>query len=122
MTDPRQDLGRRAEDMAVEYLRRRGHVILARNVRSRSGELDLVTACGQTVVFVEVRSKRSDRFGRAVESIDRRKRQKIIHAAARYLGRARLDERPIRFDVIGIDWRGGTPEIDHIENAFEVDS
>lgn len=122
MSDSRQDLGRRAEEAAADYLRRRRHVIIARNVRSRSGELDLVTACEDTVVFVEVRSRSSHRFGCGIESIDRRKRRKIIQAAAQYLARHGLEERKIRFDVIGIEWRDGTPEIDHIENAFEVDS
>lgn len=122
MSDSRQDLGRRAEEAAADYLQRRRHVILARNVRSRSGELDLVTACEDTVVFVEVRSRSSHRFGCGIESIDRRKRWKIIQAAAQYLARHGLEERKIRFDVIGIEWRDGTPKIDHIENAFEVDS
>ena len=93
MSDSRQDLGRRAEDAAADYLRRRRHVIIARNVRSRFGELDLVTACEDTVVFVEVRSRSNHRFGCGIESIDRRKRRKIIQAAAQYLARHGLEEQ-----------------------------
>jgi putative endonuclease len=116
----RRDLGRRAEEAAVEYLRQRRHVVVGRNVRSRFGELDLITTCGDTLVFVEVRSKSALRFGRAIETIDRRKRLRIARLAEHYLMRNHLEERRVRFDVIGVTWRDDIPEIDHIENAFEV--
>lgn len=121
MSERRQELGRRAEDAAAEYLRQRRYVILARNVRSRFGEIDLVTAQGSTLVFVEVRSRSSDRFGSGIESIDRRKRRRIVRMAALYLAQQGLEERAVRFDVIGVDWSDGTARIDHVENAFAVD-
>jgi putative endonuclease len=114
---PRPDLaqgatGPRAEALAADYLARRGLTIVGRNFRTRFGEIDLIARDGRTLVFVEVRLRRSLRFGGAVESISAAKRERMIAAANGYLATLGR-EPPCRFDAIlmqhldgaGIDWR-----------------
>jgi len=104
--------GAHAEALAADYLMRQGLTIVARNFRTRFGEIDLIACDGRTLVFVEVRLRRSTRFGGAVESITARKRARLVAAANGYLsGIGR--EPPCRFDAIlmrsldpqTIDWR-----------------
>ena len=98
MTTP----GARAEALAAEYLMRQGLAIVARNFRTRFGEIDLIARDGRTLVFVEVRMRRSTGYGGAAESITPRKRARLVAAANGYLallGR----EPPCRFDAILMD-------------------
>lgn len=114
---PRPDLaqgatGPRAEALAADYLARRGLTIVGRNFRTRFGEIDLIARDGRTLVFVEVRMRRSLRFGGAVESISAAKRERMIAAANGYLATLGR-EPPCRFDAVlmqrldgaSIDWR-----------------
>jgi putative endonuclease len=111
--------GRDAEGLAAAYLEGRGFRILDRNVRTFAGELDLVAEHAGTLVFVEVRSRSGDRFGSALESVDGRKRARLTRAALAYAVRHRRSEARMRFDVIGVEWRGdGEARVDHVENAF----
>ena len=104
--------GARAEALAAAYLVRQGLAIVARNFRTRAGEIDLVARDGRVLVFVEVRLRRSANFGGAVESITATKRARLVAAANAYLARLGR-EPPCRFDAIlmssldpsAIDWR-----------------
>jgi putative endonuclease len=116
----RIERGRDGEDLAWDHLRRAGYRLVARNVRSRFGEIDLVVERGDTLVFVEVRSRAGSRFGAPLESIDGRKRRQVARLAADFLARRRLDDRRARFDVVAVEWQDGAPKVDHVENAFEV--
>jgi putative endonuclease len=115
-------LGQRSEDLAERFLRARGYVIVARNYRCTYGELDLVAEDRETVVFVEVRSQSSPLFGEAVESVTLRKQRQIVKAASHYVLRYGVENRPLRFDVVGIRWVDGTPQLTHIPGAFELPS
>jgi putative endonuclease len=104
--------GARAEALAAAYLMRRGLTIVGRNFRTRFGEIDLVARDGATLVFIEVRMRRSARYGGAVESITAAKRARLVAAARGYL--ATLSNEPAcRFDAIlmqglepnAIEWR-----------------
>jgi len=97
----RQRDGAAAEALAAAYLERQGLAILARNYRCRGGEIDLVAREGATLVFVEVRLRRSTRFGGAGASVDARKRARILTAARHYLG-ARA-QPACRCDVLALD-------------------
>jgi putative endonuclease len=104
--DRRRALGRRGEDLAAAHLAGLGYEILGRNVRTRFGELDIVARDGATLVFVEVRSRRGDHLGSPEESVDARKREKLVSLAEAYL--ATLDE-PLpncRIDVVVVEFRG----------------
>jgi len=104
--------GVRAEALAAEFLTRQGLAIVARNFRTRFGEIDLIARDGRVLVFVEVRMRRSDAFGGAVESITARKRARLVAAANGYLAMLGR-EPPCRFDAIlmhaldprTIEWR-----------------
>jgi putative endonuclease len=100
--DARRDDGPAAEAIAARHLSERGLAIVERNARSRYGEIDVVARDGETLVFVEDRLRRSDRYGGAAASITRDKRRKLVAAAGRYL--ARLPRTPpCRFDVVLLD-------------------
>ncbi len=116
----RAERGRAGEDLAWEHLRHAGYRLVARNLRSRFGEIDLVVERGDTLVFVEVRTRTGTRFGTPLESIDERKRRQVARLAASFLARRRLDDRRARFDVVAVEWQDGAPKIEHVENAFEV--
>jgi putative endonuclease len=127
--DPRRALGARGEQLAAEHLRRRGCVELARNVRTRGGEIDLIVLERRALVFVEVKTRRVSRRRAIGEQDDplrglgRRQRRGIRRLAAAWL-RDRSHRRPeaeaIRFDAIGVvvDSAGAPLRIEHIEDAF----
>jgi putative endonuclease len=109
--------GRGAEDAAAAHLEARGLKLLARNYRCRFGEIDLVMRDGDTVVFVEVRARRSSAYGGAAASITAAKREKLIAAARHYLsGRSPLPA--CRFDAVLIE--GEPPRIEWLRSAFEA--
>lgn len=107
--------GEAAESLAADFLRARGLTITERNYHCRFGEIDLVAQDGKTLVFVEVRQRRSDNLGGARESITAAKRRRLITAARHYLARRR-GAPPCRFDAVFI--RGEPAEIEWIRNAF----
>lgn len=114
-------LGRWGEEQAAEYLRKQRYRILACNWRCRYGELDLVARDGKTLCFVEVKLRRSERYGRAAEQVDGRKQQKLKQSALAYLAQNPQD-CPMRFDVIEIYAPEGRmdcpPQIFHWKDAF----
>lgn len=109
------------EALAERHLRRHGLRTVARNFHCRLGEIDLVMRDGDTTVFVEVRYRRDERFGRAVETVTAGKRLKIQRAAGIFLcRRPALASAPCRFDVVGITGRGAAPRIEWLRHAFEA--
>ncbi|HTQ37486.1 MAG TPA: YraN family protein [Pirellulales bacterium] len=118
-TKPLGYLGERA---AEKHLKRQGYKIVARGLRLRGGELDLVAVDGRCVVFVEVKTRRTMQFGRPAEAVDARKQWHITRAALFYLKRHGLLENPSRFDVVAVTWPHGAnrPTIEHFRNAFEA--
>ena len=107
--------GRRAEDLAAAYQQQRGLRVLARNYRCRFGEIDLIARDGDTLVFVEVRMRSSDRFGGAAASITAAKRAKLVRTARHYLaGVARAPA--CRFDALLVT--GAKLSLEWIKNAF----
>jgi putative endonuclease len=121
MSRARQELGKSGEDLACEELTRRGYAILARRYRRRGGELDIIARDGQTVVFVEVKTREGCEFGVGAESVTALKRRRMAAVALDYLARNRLTESPCRFDVVSIDMAEGGPRIELYQNAFDVE-
>jgi putative endonuclease len=122
-THLRHHLGRLGEDLALAHLQRLGYALVARNYRTRHGELDLIVCDRGTLVFVEVKTRRAASGGRQPwESLHARKQERVRRMAAEYLATA--DDRPwspeLRFDAIGvvIDARGRLVRLDHLEDAF----
>ena len=111
---PAQIAGGNAEDRAADYLAQRGLAIVARNYRSRLGEIDLIARDGEVLAFVEVRMRSDGHFGGALESITPGKQRRIAAAAAQFLAQFPRPPR-CRFDVIALD--GG--EIRWLQAAFD---
>jgi putative endonuclease len=118
VTTARQRLGNAGEDAACAHFERSGYRIVARNHRCRRGEVDLIAARGELLVFVEVRTRQSDAFGGPEETVNFAKRRKFILAAQDFLARWRGRERGVRFDVIAVV--GPDLRITHYENAFDA--
>ncbi|HVR42578.1 MAG TPA: YraN family protein [Thermoanaerobaculia bacterium] len=114
------DLGRAGERRAAWYLRLRGYRILARNVRFRDGELDLVVRRGRRVAFVEVKTRQQTRRGEALEAVDRPKQLRIAQLAERYCAANPLEACHLHFDVVTLFWTGWRFRIRHLEDAFVV--
>lgn len=117
-----RSLGYLGERAAEKFLKRKGYKIVARGLRVRGGELDLVAVDGRTVVFVEVKTRSSHDAGTPAEAIDARKEARMTRAAMLYLKRHSLEGYSCRFDVVAITWRDQSkqPQIEHFINAFEA--
>ena len=121
--DPRRLFGQEGEAEAERYLRRKGYRIVARNLRSSLGELDLVAEDGQVLVFIEVKTRRTEGFGGAIHAVHRQKQQKLIRLALQFLAQRHWTERSCRFDVVLLQARETTGlTVEHIQNAFELPS
>ncbi|HZJ27059.1 MAG TPA: YraN family protein [Acidimicrobiia bacterium] len=116
--DRRRALGARGEDATARRYEADGYEVLDRNWRCRDGELDLVVSRDRVLVFCEVKTRSSDRFGAPVEAVTRDKRRRIRRLAARWLDEHQLVVRELRFDVASVLATGGQLEIDVIEAAF----
>jgi putative endonuclease len=118
--DPRHTLGRRGEELAAEHLERLGYRVIARNYRTRFGELDLVATDDDVLVFCEVKTRRAG--GDPWESLGEAKRRQVRSMGRAWLSEAR--DRPrtseLRFDAIGIviDRDGALVQLEHLEGAF----
>ncbi len=113
-------LGRRGEEAAGRYLVSVGYRILERRYRTRAGEIDFIAEEGDTLVFVEVKTRSSLSFGRPAEAVDARKRSRIACAASLYLARRAAADRSCRFDVVEVlESPGVAPRIRLIRDAFE---
>jgi putative endonuclease len=121
MRETRKRLGDVGEELAARELIRRGYVVRERNWRCPEGELDIVAEQEGTLVLVEVRTRRGDRFGTPEESITPAKRAHLIAAAQAYLQVHSLEERDWRIDVVAIEMssQGALVRVDVIENAIE---
>lgn len=112
----RRERGDAAEHTARHHLEQQGLHCIETNYRCRWGEIDLVMRDRDTLVFVEVRYRNSDRFGGATASIDTGKRRKLCRAASDYLGRMHGRQPAVRFDVVAL---GPGDRIEWIDAAFE---
>src|SRR3954451_14914729 len=119
--DPRQALGRLGERLAAEHLERVGYRIVARTPRTRFGEIDLVAADDETLVFCEIKTRRAG-SGAPWEALDDRTRKQVRTMGAALLVDSRERPRPaeLRFDAVGVivDARGALVELVHLEGAF----
>ncbi len=111
------NVGSVMEERAHSFLEHQGLRLVTRNYRCRRGEIDLIMFDSETLVFVEVRYRKSSRFGTAAETVGSRKQSRLIAAAGHYLSHCHT-QPPCRFDVVGID---GNNRIEWIKNAFVLE-
>jgi putative endonuclease len=114
----------KGEQLAAHYLRKKHFRILSQNFRTRYGEIDIIARRERLLVFCEVKTRTSGKFGKAVEAITTYKREKLKKLAEIYLARHLKDSRitEIRFDVITVTFENSKPSqvsINHLENAFD---
>jgi putative endonuclease len=119
---PHLALGRRGEKLAARHLGRLGYKVLYRNFRHRDhGEIDLVCRHGEVLVFVEVKTRSREDFGRPIDAIDFKKQRRIRSGAMAWLRMLDMPDLAFRFDVVEV-LVGRPPEIRVIENAFHMPS
>ncbi len=116
----KDELGRYGEEVAARHLQAAGYAIVERNWRCGGGEIDLVARDGDVLVFVEVKTRASVRFGIPAEAVSPLKAQRIRGLAVRWLVARRPEFTEIRFDVVSVVCRaaGADAEVEHIRNAF----
>jgi len=114
-------IGKAGEEIAAKYLTRKGYQIIKQNYRCKNGEIDLIVQDGDTIVFIEVKTRRSLRFGIPQVAVDTKKQLKISAVALNYLFETDAFNSPCRFDVIAITLPPASEKIkiNHIKNAFE---
>lgn len=111
--------GKKNEKLATGFLKRNGFRILQKNFRAPGGEIDIIAADGNMFVFVEVKARRSDRYGHPKLAITPTKQRHLSAAAMTYLKKMGQTGSRARFDVITIQYADDRPKIEHIRNAFE---
>ena len=116
--DTRLDLGQTGEDAAERFYKKSGFRTLERNYRCKGGEIDLIVGRGSLVVFCEVKTRRTDRWGEPSEAVHYAKQARLRRLAAMWLSDRRPGPVDIRFDVVGVIVRPGRVEVRHIPDAF----
>jgi len=116
--DARRTLGATGESLAADLYRKLGFTLLDRNWRCSSGELDIVVASGDLVVFCEVKTRRSDFFGTPAEAVGYHKQARLRRLAAAWMAANHPGKVNVRFDVVSVLLDDGQPRITHLPNAF----
>jgi len=116
----RKNLGKKGEEVSVDFLKQEGYRILKRNYRFGHKEIDIVAQDKNTIVFVEVKTGRSKKFGEPFERVDSTKQRKLIEVAKDFIQKNEIQDCDFRFDVISVDLKGDK-KIEHIKNAFTVE-
>ncbi len=114
------DLGVLGERLAARYLQRRGYVIIERNFRFGHREVDLIVRCGDTVAFVEVKTRKGRSYGHPLEAITALKRREIERVARYWLQRHARHGLRYRFDAVAIVLGEGKTAIEHVANAWRL--
>ena len=112
----KKSTGRFGEDFAASHLEQQGYVILERKFRLRIGEVDIIASDGEYLVFIEVKTRRSQQFGSPFEAVDIRQQQQIMQVASVYI---RGKDIPVRFDVVAVYLHGQDVQVEILQNAFE---
>lgn len=112
-------LGRRGETLACSYLEKKGMKLKKRNYKCRHGEIDLIMTEGDTLIFVEVKTRSSRSYGEPIESVTWWKQKHIQYTARLFMHARHWEEKPVRFDIVEVLLRPGwEPRIRHVQNAF----
>ena len=118
--DTRRTLGEQGEEFAAAYLKKHRRKILCRNYTCSFGEIDIVARHGKVVTFVEVKTRRSTRYGSPREAVPAGKQKKISAVALEFIQRYNLEDSEARFDVVAIQFSADGHTVELIENAFEL--
>ena len=120
MQNKRQKFGEKGESLATWFLKKNGYKIVEQNYRNQLGEIDIIAKDKKTLVFVEVKSRRSTRFGNPKWAVTPKKQRKISTVALYYLKTTNQMDAKARFDVVAITSNRDQPQIEIVKNAFEL--
>ncbi len=121
MSKTHVELGQKGEQIALSFLKNEGYRIIAVNYRTRLGQIDIVAKDKGTICFVEVKTRKSQRFGKPAEAVGAFKQRRISQVALVFLKQNGLLNSPARFDVVSISHQQMQPQVELIKNAFELD-
>lgn len=110
-------IGNKAEDKAVDFLKKKGYKILKRNYTLPCGEIDIIAQKDKALVFVEVKYRSSQTFGGAIAAVTKAKQKRVINTALSYIKTNKPNYESLMFDIIAVS----EDEIEHIQNAFSSD-
>jgi putative endonuclease len=113
-----RDLARSGEDRAVNFLRQKGFSIIKTNYRTADGEIDIIAQDDDTIVFVEVKTRRSLSFGTPEGAVDSMKQTQLKKIAHQFIAHYQLFDRDTRFDVVALFYEGSAVQLKYIPNAF----
>lgn len=120
MTRQRKELGKKGEDLAVAFLKKKHYKILFRNYRCRFGEVDIIALHRNRLSFIEVKTRTSVSFGLPQEAVSREKQRKISMVALEFIQRYRLESKDAGFDIIAVRCMPDGCFFEFIEDAFEL--
>ena len=120
MQNKQQKFGSRSENLAVWYLKQNGYKIIEQNYRNQLGEIDIIAREKNTIAFVEVKSRRSIRYGSPKWAVTPKKQRKISMVALSYLKATKQTDVKARFDVVAITSNLDEPRIEIVKNAFDL--
>ena len=120
MQNKQQKFGEKGESLAAWYLKKNGYKIIEQNYRTQLGEIDIIAKEKKTIVFVEVKARRSMRFGNPKWAVTPKKQRKISMVALYYLKTTNQINTKARFDVVAITSNQDQPQIEIVKNAFEL--
>ena len=114
----RHETGKIGEDIAVKYLQEKGYQIIERNFECRQGEIDIIAKDKEEIVFVEVKTRTNENYGKPKEAVDKTKKKHIYKSAEYYVCLKHLENQPIRIDVIEIYIKQEKYLLNHIKQAI----
>lgn len=115
----KQEIGKLGEDIAVNYLKQKGYKILDRNFECRQGELDIIAKDKNEIVFIEVKTRTSNRYGTPSEAVNKIKQKHMLQTIKYYLYTRNLNDEFVRIDVIEVYIRDNLYKVNHIKQALE---
>lgn len=114
-----KETGKLGEDIAVHYLKQNGYVILDRNFECRQGEIDIIALDKKEIVFIEVKTRTSNKYGAPSEAVNKIKQKHMLQTIKYYLYIRNLSDEFIRIDVIEVYIKNNVYKVNHIKQAFE---
>ncbi len=118
--DERRHTGESGEALAIKFLKKNGYRIIEQNYHCNLGEIDIIARNGRVLAFIEVKARRTDRFGGPKWAVTPRKQRKISMVALEYLKKTKQMDKKARFDVVAIRLLPSGPDIEIIKNAFDL--
>jgi len=120
MTRERLDLGRQGEELALKKIKRLGYKCITRNYRCPLGEIDLIAKDRDCLVFIEIKTRKGKSLSYAKEAVDGRKKRQLSKVALAYMKSNNCCDAKSRFDVVAINLSEDEPQIEVIQNAFDL--